>query len=96
MTVWLNSPRTPKPAMIAVSARMSGTMDATKAPNVASRMMNVSPIVTNVVSRLLLIRFVMSSLVSVWLTVWTTNPWSFSSIVLISGRTGTRRRSTTT
>ena len=65
-------------------------MDATMAPNVASRMMNVSPIVTKVVSRLLLIRFVMSSLVSVELTAWTTKPSVLASIAAIAGRTGTR------
>ena len=64
----------PKAASSAVTARTSGTIEATNAPNVMSRMMKVRPIVMNVRSRPLLIRLVMSSLVRVWLTEWTVNP----------------------
>ena len=95
-TVWLNTPKIPNAASSAVIARTSGTIAATNAPNVSSRMMNVSPIVTNVVSRLLLMRFVMSSLVSVELRVWTSKPLAApsASIAAIAGRTGTRSWST--
>ena len=44
----------------------------------------------NVRSSPLLIRFVMSSLVSVWLTEWTVNPELSVSIAVIAWRTGTR------
>ena len=76
------------------TARTSGTSDATNAPNVMSRMMNVKPIVMNVRSSPLLIRFVMSSLVSVWLTDWTTNPSVFASSAAIAGLIATSRPST--
>ena len=52
--------------------------------------MNVRPIVMNVRSRPLLISFVMSWLVSVWLIEWTVNPWLSVSIAVIASRTGTR------
>ena len=91
-TVWLNTPKIPNAASRAVIARTSGTIAATNAPNVSSRMMNVSPIVANVVSRLLLMRVVMSSLVRVELRVWTSKPLAApsASIAAIAGRTGTR------
>ncbi len=87
---WLKMPRIPNAARSADTARTSGTIEATKAPNVMSRMMKVRPIVTNVRSSPLLIRFVMSSLVSVWLTEWTVNPELSVSIAVIASRTGTR------
>ena len=49
----------------------------------------------NVRSRPLLIRLVMSSLVSVWLTEWTTKSPLVASRSAMAGRTGTRCRSTT-
>ena len=85
-TVWLNTPKIPNAASSAVIARTSGTIDATNAPNVSSRMMNVSPIVTNVVSRLLLMRVVMSSLVSVELRVWTSKPLAAPSASMAEDR----------
>ena len=95
-TVWLNTPKIPNAASSAVIARTSGTIAATNAPNVSSRMMNVSPIVANVVSRLLLMRVVMSSLVRVELRVWTSKPLAApsASMAAIAGRTGTRSWST--
>ncbi len=94
-TAWLNSPKIPNAPMSADSANTIGTTAAANAPNVMSRITKVRPIVMNVVSRLLLMSFVMSSFVSVWLTLWTTNPLPSDSIAAIAGRTGTRRRSTT-
>ena len=95
MTSWLKMPRMPKAATRAVTARTSGTIEATNAPNVMSRMMKVRPIVMNVRSRPSLIRLVMSSFVSVLLTELTVNPEPSVSIAAIAARTGGRRPSTT-
>ena len=75
-TAWLNSPKIPNAPMSADSASTIGTTAAATAPNVMSRITKVRPIVMNVVSRLLLMRFVMSSFVSVPLTLWTDEPAS--------------------
>ncbi len=88
-------PRIPKAASSAEMARTSGTMAATRAPNVISRMMKVSPIVMNVRSRPLLISSVMSWFVRVWLTECTVNPAVLASIAAIAGRIGTTCRVTT-